>query len=45
MFTLFFFYLTLIQILFLYMVFLGNKNGLLKQTPFCQGGKEASGHN
>lgn len=30
---------------FLYMVFLRNKNGLwlLKQTPICQGGKEAFG--
>lgn len=32
-------------VFFLYMVFLRNKNGLwlLKQTPFCQGGKEAFG--
>lgn len=40
-----FVYLTLIVLLFLYMVFLRNKNGLwlLKQTPTCQGGKEAFG--
>lgn len=31
--------------LFLYMVFLRNKNGLwlLKRTPICQGGEEAFG--
>lgn len=41
-----FVYLTLIGFfLFLYMVFLRNKNGLwrLKLTPICQGGKEAFG--
>lgn len=41
-----FVYLTLIVcFLFMYMVFLRNKNGLwlLKLTPICQGGKEAFG--